>query len=541
MNANEQTTGSKGAPEDPWQRFQDWLYVNTDLGFYLDLSRMNLAAGIIDTLKPQFDRAFAAMAELESGAIANPDEQRMVGHYWLRRPELAPDEELGNAIRDDIGRVKEFARSVLDGVTASPSGDPFRHVLVLGIGGSALGPQFVADALAPVNPPLSIAFLDNTDPDGFDRVLTGLGDELAVTLVIVISKSGGTAETRNAMIETAAAYAALGLDFAGHAVAVTQPDSKLDRLAVEQGWLGRFAMYDWIGGRTSETSVVGLLPAALQNIDIDGLLAGAATMDEATRVAEVRNNPAALLALAWYSAGAGRGAKDMVILPYKDRLLLFSRYLQQLIMESLGKALDLDGNRVQQGLAVYGNKGSTDQHAYVQQLREGIDNFFVTFVEVLRDRSGSEVWVEDGVTAGDHLSGFFQGTRAALAENGRESLTITVDELSARSIGALIALFERAVGFYAALVNINAYHQPGVEAGKLAASAVLDLQRKICGWLEANPSPLGIADLAQRLAAEPETVYLTLRHLAANRRDIMLDGDLKQPAGLMVRREANGD
>lgn len=541
MNANEQTIGSKGASEDPWQRFQDWLYVNTDLGFYLDLSRMNLAAGIIDTLRPQFDRAFAAMAELESGAIANPDEQRMVGHYWLRRPELAPDEELGNAIRNDIGRVKEFARSVLDGVTASPSGDPFRHVLVLGIGGSALGPQFVADALAPVNPPLSIAFLDNTDPDGFDRVLTGLGDELAATLVIVISKSGGTAETRNAMIETGAAYAALGLDFAGHAVAVTQPASKLDRLAVEQGWLGRFAMYDWIGGRTSETSVVGLLPAALQNIDIDGLLAGAATMDQATRVAEVRNNPAALLALAWYSAGAGRGTKDMVILPYKDRLLLFSRYLQQLIMESLGKALDLDGNRVQQGLAVYGNKGSTDQHAYVQQLREGIDNFFVTFIEVLRDRSGSEVWVEDGVTAGDHLSGFFQGTRAALAENGRESLTITVDELSARSIGALIALFERAVGFYATLVNINAYHQPGVEAGKLAASAVLDLQRKICDWLAANPSPLGIADLAQRLEAEPETVYLTLRHLAANRRDIMLDGDLKQPAGLMVRREANGD
>lgn len=541
MNANEQTTGSKGASEDPWQRFQDWLYVNTDLGFYLDLSRMNLAAGIIDTLRPQFDRAFAAMAELESGVIANPDEQRMVGHYWLRRPELAPDEELGNAIRNDIGRVKEFARSVLDGVTASPSGDPFRHVLVLGIGGSALGPQFVADALAPVNPPLSIAFLDNTDPDGFDRVLTGLGDELAATLVIVISKSGGTAETRNAMIETGAAYAALGLDFAGHAVAVTQPASKLDRLAVEQGWLGRFAMYDWIGGRTSETSVVGLLPAALQNIDIDGLLAGAATMDQATRVAEVRNNPAALLALAWYSAGAGRGTKDMVILPYKDRLLLFSRYLQQLIMESLGKALDLDGNRVQQGLAVYGNKGSTDQHAYVQQLREGIDNFFVTFIEVLRDRSGSEVWVEDGVTAGDHLSGFFQGTRAALAENGRESLTITVDELSARSIGALIALFERAVGFYATLVNINAYHQPGVEAGKLAASAVLDLQRKIGDWLAANPSPLGIADLAQRLEAEPETVYLTLRHLAANRRDIMLDGDLKQPAGLMVRREANGD
>jgi glucose-6-phosphate isomerase len=343
------------------------------------------------------------------------------------------------------------------------------------------------------------------------------------------------------MIETSTAFAARDLEFPRHAVAVTQPGSKLDQLAVEQQWLHRFAMYDWIGGRTSETSVVGLLPAALQNIDIDELLAGAGMMDEATRVRDIRKNPAALLALAWHAAGDGRGAKDMVVLPYKDRLLLFSRYLQQLIMESLGKGRDLDGNRVEQGIAVYGNKGSTDQHSYVQQLREGIDNFFVTFIEVLRDRAGAEVWVGDGVTAGDHLSGFFQGTRAALAESGRESLTITVDELSARSVGALIALFERAVGFYATLVNINAYHQPGVEAGKRAASAVLELQRQIIERLAANPGPTGIAELARQLGAEPETVYLTLRHLAANRRDIVLDGDPAQPAALLVRREANDD
>src|SRR5438477_12777714 len=146
-------------------------------------------------------------------------------------------------------------------------------------------------------------------------------------------------------------------------------------------------MWDWVGGRTSETSAVGLLPAALQGLDIDGILAGATACDEITRQPDMMRNPAALLALMWYYAGEGRGTRAMVVLPYKDRLELFSRYLQQLVMESLGKWTDRDGNEVGQGIAVYGNKGSTDQHAYVQQLRDGLNNFFVTFIEVLRDRA----------------------------------------------------------------------------------------------------------------------------------------------------------
>src|SRR6185503_14994813 len=125
---------------------------------------------------------------------------------------------------------------------------------------------------------------------------------------------------------------------------------------------------------------------------------------------ETRKNPAAMMALCWYWSGHGKGQKDMVVLPYKDRLLLFSRYLQQLVMESLGKEKDLAGNVVHQGIAVYGNKGSTDQHAYVQQLREGINNFFVTFIEVLKDRGAKSMQVEEGVTSGDYLNGFFQGT-----------------------------------------------------------------------------------------------------------------------------------
>ena len=195
----------------------------------------------------------------------------------------------------------------------------------------------------------------------------------------------------------------------------------------------------------------------------------------------------------------GKGEKDMVILPYKDRLELFSRYLQQLIMESWGKGKDLGGNAVQQGIAVYGNKGSTDQHAYIQQLRDGVPNFFATFIEVLKERSGELFHVEqEGVTAGDYLSGFFQGTRKALYESGRESITITINEVTPFSVGVLIALYERAVGLYASLVNINAYHQPGVEAGKKAAERVIELELELSECLmRRDGHPLSLIHISE--------------------------------------------
>src|SRR5262249_45011403 len=141
-----------------------------------------------------------------------------------------------------------------------------------------------------------VFFFDNTDPDGIDRTLAALGGRpaLAETLCVVISKSGGTKETRNGMLEAAAAYKREGLAFARHAVAVTGEGSELDKTAKGEGWLATFPMWDWVGGRTSELSAVGLLPAALQGFDIDAMLAGARAMDEATRVADARKNPAML-------------------------------------------------------------------------------------------------------------------------------------------------------------------------------------------------------------------------------------------------------
>jgi glucose-6-phosphate isomerase len=241
-------------------------------------------------------------------------------------------------------------------------------------------------------------------------------------------------------------------------------------------------------------------------------------MDRVTRNHDVVRNPAALLALAWYHAGDGKGAKDMVILPYKDRLALLSRYLQQLVMESLGKQQDLDGKSVHQGIAVYGNKGSTDQHAYVQQLREGVPNFFATFIHVLRDAETRGIEVEEGITSGDYLNGFLLGTRQALHDNGRPSLTISVADVSPATIGMLIALYERAVGLYATLIHVNAYHQPGVEAGKQAAAAVLDLQRALVRAVDQLGDRGGTCTELAELAgsADIETAFMILEHLTAN-------------------------
>ena len=435
----------------------------------------------------------------------------------------------GSEITDDIeasvAQIEAFAADVHAGKIKPPAAERFSQVLSIGIGGSALGPMFAADALTRVGEDkMQISFVDNTDPDGIARTLAKLEGRLDETLCIVITKSGGTPDTRNGMMVVRRAFEAAGLDFSKHVVAVTMAGSHMDQLAIEEGWLDRFPMFDWVGGRTSELSAVGLLPAALQGVDIESMLSGAAACDEVTRSTQTAENPSALLALMWYHATGGKGLKDMVVLPYKDRLLLLSRYLQQLVMESLGKRLDRDGHRVDQGIAVYGNKGSTDQHAYVQQLRDGVNNFFVTFIHVLVAGHDS-VEVEPGVTAGDYLNGFHIGTRAALFGNERESMTVTVRTVDARTIGVLIALFERAVGLYGTLVNINAYNQPGVEAGKKAAADVLELQNGLCRALTDAPQSACALATAIDAADQVETAYLLLEHLAANDRIAQLVGD----------------
>lgn len=501
-----------------WERYQRDLCVCKDIDLSLDISRMRYSDAFMSDMANPMAKALVEMDELEGGSIANADEGRMVGHYWLRAPKLAPTAKLRDDIEKTLVKIRKFAHDIHTGVILSSDGRLFETLLVIGIGGSALGPQWIASALGDsASDKMTVNFIDNTDPEGIVQTLQDI-KKLTRCLVLVISKSGTTPETRNGMLLAQDHFAQNGVDFSKHAVAITGDDSELYKTAKAQAWLEIFPMWSWVGGRTSEFSAVGLVPAALQGIDIDAMIAGAAACDSHTRKHEIRENPAALMALMWHFAGNGHGQKDFVVLPYKDKLLLFSRYLQQLIMESLGKSHDRSGNVVHQGLSVYGNKGSTDQHAYVQQLRDGLNNFFACFIDVI-EYGAKTPDVEPGVKAGDFLHGFFLGTREALYDGGRDSMTISIRRIDARSIGALIALFERAVGLYASLIDVNAYHQPGVEAGKKAATRVLDIQNACLKTLKAGQRG-DATKIAQDIgqADEAETVYHILNYLAVNQR-----------------------
>jgi len=500
-----------------WDKFKKYYLENVELDFALDISKVNFTDAWLTSFEKNFNKAHSDMVALEKGAIANPDEDRMVGHYWLRNSDLAPTVELKETIDETVASIQSFAKKVLKGKVSGDSGK-FENLLICGIGGSALGPQLIDHALSPAKNGLKTFFFDNTDPDGMDRVIGSLNGALGKTLVVVISKSGGTKETRNGMLEIKNAYKKAKIKFKNHAVAVTGDGSNLFKVAEEGKWLKIFPMWDWVGGRTSVMSAVGLLPAALQGYNIKEFLNGAAEMDAWTRNPKFSQNPAGLLAAMWFNIGKGKGLKDMVVLPYKDRLELFSKYLQQLVMESLGKEKNLAGKIVNQGIAVYGNKGSTDQHAYVQQLRDGVNNFFVTFIEVKKSRKGKSMEVDPTVSTGDYLEGFYLGTRQALTESGRENISVTIGEVSERSLGQLIALFERAVGHYASMVGINAYHQPGVEAGKKAAQAVLDIKLELLIALKGQPKALTATALATKLKCrdQVETIYKLLNYLSAN-------------------------
>ncbi len=481
-----------------------------DTGISLDFTEHGPPAGL-DGCGP----ALEALAALEGGARANPDETgsdgqpgRRVGHYWLRDPARAPT-GLGAEIRASWVACSELAQRLKSELSVTT-------VLHLGIGGSALGPQLLAEALAPVAPfgglsARSYRVLDNIDPVGLADQLVGV--ELARCLVLVVSKSGSTRETMANLELLAGRFAAAKVPLAPRCVALTTPGSKLDKRAQEEGWAGSLPVWTWVGGRTSLTSSVGLFPAELLGISCEELLAGAAAMDRAGRAAPEKN-PAAWLACAWRQAQRGR-PRALVMLPYADRLVSLGRYLQQLIMESIGKRHDRSGNEIRAGLSVFGNKGTTDQHAFVQQLRDGPDDFLAHFLSIARP-SAPDPALAGGATAGDWLFGFLLGTQQALHEDGKASLQLCLERLDARSFGALVALFERAVSLYAELLDINAYHQPGVQAGKLAAEGALAAQQALLDALDATPR--GAEELAARAGCDPVLAWRQLRRLALAKR-----------------------
>ncbi len=483
------------------ERNRKYTLIDPESQFTIAFAGMKFEDSDLETMRGKFERAAREMARIEAGEIKNPDEGRKVTHFTDRMS--YPKSAL-------YAEVEAFAQKVRKGEIKSETGKKFTALAVNGIGGSALGPQLMQMALngpywneksdAARDGYLKLYFLDNTDSAEFADLLGVM--EPAETLHLVISKSGGTQETKNNMIAMESFYKEKGLSFARHAAAITMAGSELDKHARSSNFIAVFEMAESIGGRTSETSVVGHLPAALTGVDFGRFIEGACAMDVWTREADPRKNPAMMLSAMWYIAGNGKGDRNMVIVPYSDRLILLSRYMQQLVMESIGKELDLAGAQVFQGLNVFGNKGGTDAHAFIQQLNDGRDDFFATFIEVLKD--SMRLPITGNTDMGTYLHGFQEGLAAALRSKGRQVIGIQLPEITAFQLGQLIALYERAVAIYAEYVNINAFHQPGVQSYKLAAKGILGLREAVMAKLGELGKVTGTAVEIAEKAGRPD-------------------------------------
>lgn len=378
---------------------------------------------------------------------------------------------------DEVRRISQFAETL---------GQAHDHVLVLGIGGSALGARALLSALRrpawnehsdegrEFFPRLTI--LDNVDPTSVADALRRIDPRRV--LVNVISKSGGTAETMaQYLVVRKWLDEALGAAASRHFVFTTDPDKGALRELSRREGIAALDVPPPVGGRFSVLSPVGLLPAALVGIDIAGLLSGARAAVKAGEEPDLLRNAAALFAGLLHAADAELGARIHVLMPYSDRLRDLAEWFRQLWAESLGKRRDRAGREVFAGPTPVASVGATDQHSQVQLFAEGPFDKVVTFLAV--DDHGEDVTIPTssglpadlaylgGHTLGGLLRAELEATAAALASQGRMNATLRLPDLSPATVGELLMFFQVATGFAGAWYGVDPFDQPGVELGKV--------------------------------------------------------------------------
>ncbi|MGD8362994.1 MAG: glucose-6-phosphate isomerase [Gemmatimonadota bacterium] len=396
------------------------------------------------------------------------------------------------AARRDAGEIGFFdlpeatasAKAIQD--LADSFGQWFENIVVLGIGGSALGTTTLRDALLGPHwneldeeardhyPRLFV--LDNVDP----RSVAGLLDRLDLrrTLFNVVSKSGSTAETMSQyLVVEGRLHEALGEEpTKGHFLFTTDPEAGILREIANDEGVPALEVPGNVGGRFSVLSAVGLLPAAIVGIDIGQVLRGAREMSERCRTPILAENPAGILATLLHHADVSQGASIHVLMPYCDRLGSFAAWFQQLWAESLGKAKDREGSDVNRGPTPLPALGATDQHSLLQLLMEGPRDKVVIFVSVGGAQDAVEIpRIREEFPALSYLGGHTleelldterRATMEALRQQGRPSLSIDLDDLTPYTLGALFMLFQVATVYAGSLYGIDPLNQPGVELSK---------------------------------------------------------------------------
>ncbi len=435
----------------------------------LEFNCKNVSAEIVGegnglNLEEEFNNYNAQIAKIISDLNSKKDKPGQ----WLQWMNLGYSEET-------VWLVKEYA-AMTEG--------RFENILVLGIGGSALGGMAVCEALLKPywniltdeqrNKFPKIFFLDNIDPDQMQGLLDVL--DLKKTLVNVITKSGSTAETMSQfMILKNRLQEELGDDYRKHIVATTdQTTGILRQISNEEGYK-TFVIPDDVGGRFSVFSAVGLLPLALVGIDIEEIMQGVKDMDLALKNTDIRHNIAAQNALIHYLLDTQKGKNLAVMMPYSSRLKYVSDWFVQLWAESLGKNKNLDGEPVCVGPTPIKALGATDQHSQIQLYNEGPNDKLITFIRVkefdntlnipkIFEYTG--IGYLGGKTINDLLNAEADATKVTLVDYQRPNVTITIDKISPYNIGQLLYMLEVQTAIAGALYNINAFNQPGVEQAK---------------------------------------------------------------------------
>lgn len=429
---------------------------------------------------------------LYNGEMVNTGEKRLVLHQLCRG-------QLGNDVMADgvnkrefyvkqQTRIAEFAKKVHDGEVTNAAGEKFTTVVQIGIGGSDLGPRAIYIALenwAKKNNTLKMEakFISNVDPDDASAVLNGI--DVAHSLFVLVSKSGTTLETltNEAFVKNALEKA--GLNPANHMVAVT---SETSPLAKNEGYLDAFYMDNYIGGRYSSSSAVGgaVLSLAFGPEVFADFLNGAAEEDKLACEKDVLKNAAMLDALIGVYERNVLGMENTAVLPYSQALSRFPAHLQQLDMESNGKSVNRFGEPVDYptGPIIFGEPGTNGQHSFYQLLHQGKTIIPLQFIGYRNSQIGNDVEIE-GSTSQKKLNANVSAQIVAFAcgkddenlnkkfDGNRPSSIIIGDELTPRSLGALLAHFENKVMFQGFAWNVNSFDQEGVQLGKVLAKKVL--------------------------------------------------------------------
>ncbi|OBQ57186.1 glucose-6-phosphate isomerase [Tamlana sp. s12] len=464
--------------------------------FYVDFSKNRITEETLKYLLELADdvKLKDAIKSQFSGEIINQTEGRAVLHTALRAPKTASFKVDGEDVMPEIYKVKDqikaFTNEVVGGVRKGYTGKAFTDVVNIGIGGSDLGPAMVVDALQFYKNHLTTHFVSNVDGDHVNEVIKNLNPE--TTLFVVVSKTFTTQETlsnANTLKEWFLEYAEES-DIAKHFVAVSTNIEKVQAFGIDPNNI--FPMWDWVGGRFSLWSAVGLtISLAMGYEHFDSLLKGAHKMDEHFRNEDFDSNIPVLLALisVWYNNFFN--VESEAVIPYSQYLNQFATYLQQGIMESNGKSVDRNGNPInyQTGTIIWGEPGTNSQHAFFQLIHQGtklIPADFIGFAKSLhgnqdhQDKLTSNFLAQteallNGKTEDEVIA---EGTAEAIIpfkifQGNKPTNTIYVEKLSPESLGKLIAMYEHKIFVQGIIWNIFSYDQFGVELGKQLASKIL--------------------------------------------------------------------